>query len=121
MAGIGILLTDALLSDGADIQRYKFSQFAERADSGMSLRRQAGQGERAIAGIPSTAEIHATAQEVSAAGYEWLTDRLGLPIQLRLPTFSARVAIKSVERLRIAGSSDTLAWGVRLVFFRIEA
>ena len=28
MAGIGIILTAALLSDGADIQRYKFSQFA---------------------------------------------------------------------------------------------
>ena len=29
MAGIGILLTAALLSDGADIQRYKFSAFTE--------------------------------------------------------------------------------------------
>ena len=53
----------------------------------MSLRRQAGQGERAIAGIPSTAEIHAQAEEVSAAAYEWLTDRLGLPIQFSASDF----------------------------------
>lgn len=120
MAGIGIILEGARLSDGADIQRYKFSQIMERGDSGMSLRRQAGRGERAIAGIASTAEIHCTAEEMSPAGYEWLTERLGRPIQLRIPDLSARVVIKSVDRTRIAARSDHEAWGVRVVFYIIE-
>ena len=117
MAGIGIRLTAGILSDGADLQRFNFSSFTERADSGMSLRRQAGQGERAIAGIPSTAEIHGTIQEISAAGYEWLMERLGLPIQLRITNFSAQVVIKSVDRIRVAALSDTQAWGVKGVFY----
>ena len=120
MAGIGIRLTAGILGDGADLQRFKFSTFTERADSGMSLRRQAGQGERAIAGIPSTAEIHATIEEITAAGYEWLMERLGLPIQLRITNFSARVVIKSVDRVRVSALSDTQAWGVRVVFYIIQ-
>ena len=120
MAGIGILLTAAILSDGNDLQRYKLSSFAERADSGMTLRRQAGQGERAISGVPSTAVIEAVAQEVSAAAYEWLVERLGLPIQLRLQGFSARVVVKQADRVRMSARSDDLAWNVQLVFFVIE-
>ena len=38
MAGIGVLLTASILSDGADIQRYRFSTFHQASDSGMSLR-----------------------------------------------------------------------------------
>ena len=120
MAGIGVLLTASILSDGADIQRYRFSTFHQRSDSGMSLRRQSGQTERAIAGIPSTAQIDATAEEVSIAGIEWLTERLGLPIQLRLPGFSARVVVKSVDPQRVAGRSDETTWGVRVVFYVVE-
>ena len=120
MAGIGIRLTSAILSDGPDIQRFKFSDFGERADSGMTLRRQAGRGERAISGIPSTAEVQTTAQEVTAAQYEWLLEHLGQPIQLRTINFSAQVTIKTVSRRRVAARSDTIAWNVRLVFFIIN-
>ena len=120
MAGIGIRLTAAVFSEGADLQRYKFSSFTERADSGMTLRRQAGQSERAIAGIPSTAEVHGTLEEVSIAAYEWLVGRLGFPIQLRLPGFSARVVLKSADRIRVSAMSDETAWGVRVVLFVVE-
>ena len=120
MAGIGILLDGAILSQGDDIQFYKFSQIMERGDSGTTLRRQAGRGERAIAGIASTAEVHCVAEEITPTAYEWLVERLGLPIQLRVPDLSARVFVKSVERNRIAARSDTDAWGVRVVFYIIE-
>ena len=120
MAGIGVTLPAAIISDGGDHQRYRISRFSEAADSGMSLRRQAGQSERAIAGVPSSAEVHATAERVTTAGYDWLRERLGLPVQLRLAGFSARVALKSVERTRVSGRSERLAWGVRMVFFIVE-
>ena len=120
MAGIGVRLPAAILSDGDDLQRYQFSSFAEEADSGMTLRRQAGQTERAIAGIPSTAVVTAVAQRVTEAGYDWLRERLGLPLQLRLAGFSAVVVLKSVRRERRSARSETLAWGVRIVFYIVE-
>lgn len=121
MAWIGITLRRAILSDGADSQRLGFSLFSERADSGMTLRRQSGGGERAVAGIPSNAEVRARAEEVTGVQFDWMFDRIGVPLNLRVPTgFSARVAIAQLHRQLVAGKSDTTAWGVDIVFYVLE-
>ena len=121
MAWIGINLPRAILSDGGDTQRFGFSTFTERADSGMTLRRQAGGLERAVAGIPSTAEVRARAEQVTSPQFDWLFARIGIPLQLRMPTgFSARVAIASLNRRLVSARSDTTAWGVDITFFILE-
>ena len=120
MAGIGVTLTAAIVSDGEDIRRLKFSQITERGDSGMTLRRQAGRGERAIAGVPSTAEVHCVAEQITAADFEWLNSKLGLPVTLRLADFSANVVVRSVSRTKVFARSDTQAWGVQVVFYIIR-
>ena len=120
MSEIGVILTSSIVSDGADIRRFKFSLMTERGDSGMTLRRQAGRGERAIAGVPSTAEVHCTAEKVTPSDFEWLNSKLGLPVTLRMPDFNARVVVRSVSRTRVFARSDTDAWGVQVVFYIIR-
>ena len=121
MAGIGILLTESVVSDDAASQRFKFSLVREHAESGMTLRRQAGGVERAIAGVASSAEVEIRAERVTGAQYEWLVERLGRQVQLRMPTgFSAQVVVARLERTLVSSRSDTIAWGVNLVFYVIR-
>lgn len=118
MAGIGIILTRAIISDGADRLRMGFSSFGEQGDSGMRLRRQPGDVERALGGIASTAEVRAVAEKVTPAQFEWLLERLGRVVHLRTPDgFSAEVTIARVIRNQDYRKSDTLAWGVNITFY----
>ena len=121
MAGIGIIFTSAIITDGEDRQRFFFSAIEESAMSGMSLRRQKGGTERAISGVASTAELNVTAQSVTSYQYEWLVTRVGRPVRVQIPSgFSGTCAIATVRRVLRAEKHDTKAWDMEIRFYIIE-